>query len=62
MAKKTKSNAKKVTIRYLTEDEVRQISSDAAEVLDSMHASQSSKIHARMVLRQMSVRRPSVAE
>lgn len=62
MTKKTESSANKATLRYLTEDEVRQISSDAAEVVDSRHASRSSKVHARMVLRQMSVRRPMVAE
>lgn len=62
MTKTTQSKAKNATLRYLSEDEIRQISSDAAEVVESMHASQSSKVHARMVLRQMSVRRPMVAE
>ena len=57
MAKETEPKTK---LRYLTKEEIRHYSADAAEVLRSRHASEAAKIHARTVLRHLSVKHPSV--
>ena len=57
MAEKTEPKTK---LRYLTKDEIRHYSADAAEVLKSRYASEAQKIHARTVLRHLSVKHPSV--
>lgn len=57
MAEKTEPKTK---LRYLTKEEIMHYSADAAEVLRSRHASEAAKIHARTVLRHLSVKHPSV--
>ena len=57
MAEKTEPKTK---LLYLTKEEIRRYSADAAAVLRSRHASEAAKIHARTVLRHLSVKHPSV--
>lgn len=57
MASETETGTK---LKYLSKEEIRRYSANAAAVIRSKHASEAAKIHARTVLRHMSVKHPSV--